>query len=330
LVGDATRLTVLEGEVSSQSVATNQTQLVAAGQTVQSGTGGAGAIAAIVKPQDAVQWVLRYPPISDRAEAAELPTAEDCASRTEVAQPACLAARAEGLLRSGSVDDALAAIDSAPAAIASTSDFQALRSIVQVAKNDKTSALDSARDAARIDGNNYRAWIALSYAQEASFDLEAALESARKAEALRPASSLAHARVAELLLSLGDISAAEDAARAAVASNPEESEAHTVLGFVHLAKYDATAAQLEFSAAIERDSFSALPRLGLGLAMIRAGELKPGREQVERATRWPPINSSSPSSSTRATRPRISIARFSSSARHGRRRHSPTSRSRHA
>ena len=288
---EATKLTVLEGKVSSQSTTTGDTQLVAAGQSLSSGGAGAGAIATVVKPQDAVQWVLRYPPISDRADAAELPTAEDCASRPASAQAECLAGRAEGLLRAGGVDDALAAIDAAPAAIASTGDFLALRSIVQIAKNDTTSALDSARNATSIDGDNYRAWLALSYAQEATFELEAALASARKSEMLRPDSSLAHARVAELLLSLEDVSAAEAAARAAVASNPEESDAHAVLGFVHLAKFDTAGAQAEFAAAIERDSFSASPRLGLGLAMIRAGMLKAGREQLEIAVALDPSNS---------------------------------------
>ena len=62
---DATKLTVIEGKVSSESVATRDTQMVTAGQSLASGATGPGAITTVIKPQDAVQWVLRYPPISD-------------------------------------------------------------------------------------------------------------------------------------------------------------------------------------------------------------------------------------------------------------------------
>ena len=78
-----------------------------------------------------------------------------------------------------------------------------------------------------------------------------------------------------LHLSLGDSRRAEGGRAAAIASNPAESHAHSILGFVHLAQIDTQAARAQIlQAAIERDSFSALPRLGLGLAMIRDGELK--------------------------------------------------------
>ena len=269
---DATKLTVLEGKVSSQSVATGSTQLVEAGQSVSSGAAGPSTIETVVKPQDAVQWVLRYPPISDQSDTSGI-------------------SRAEQLLRAGSVEEALSAIDAELAANPSSGDAHALRSVIEVAKNDKSGALESARKATKVASANYRAWLALSYVQQAEFDLEAALESARKAEMLRPDSALAHARVAELLLSTGHANAAEEAARAAVASNPGESYAHAMLGFVHLAKIDIKAARLDFVAASGRDSFSALPRLGLGLALIRDGDLKAGRESLEVAVALDPSNS---------------------------------------
>ena len=61
-----------------------------------------------------------------------------------------------------------------------------------------------------------------------------------------------------------------------------------MLGFVHLAQIETEAARADFEAAIERDSFSALPRLGLGLAEIREGELVSGREQLEIAVALDP------------------------------------------
>ena len=166
-----------------------------------------------------------------------------------------------------------------------------MRAIIHIARNDKAAALQSAAAATTSSPNSYRAWLALSYAQQASFELEQALESAKKAQALEPNSSLVNARVAELLMSLGRIDEAEAAARAAVHSNPAESRAHTMLGFVHLAQIDTKAARADFEAAIDRDSFDPLPRLGLGLAMIRDGKLVEGREQLEIAVALDPTNS---------------------------------------
>jgi Tfp pilus assembly protein PilF len=291
LSGDATRLTVLEGKVSSESTATRERQLVAAGQSIQSGAAGAGVIAAVVKPQDAVQWVIRYPPISDGQGATGVADAAACAAGPESAQSACLAARAEVLLSAGAVDDALDSIDAAIKRDPGNSDAQALRAVIQVAKNDEAAALASAGNATAAGAGNYRAWIAQSYAQQASFDLEAALASARTGQQLRPASALAQARVAELYLSLGDLGRAEEAARSAIAANPAQSHGHSILGFVHLAKIDTASALADFDAAIERDSFSAMPRLGRGLALIRDGDLDSGREQLEIAVALDPTNS---------------------------------------
>jgi len=267
---DATKLTVIEGKVSSESVATRAMQMVTAGQSIASGATGAGAIVAVIKPQDAVQWVLRYPPLSDGPSTAT---------------------HAEELLQAGSVDEALAAIDETLAKDPGNADALALRAVIQIAKNDKAGAIESAAKATKSGAGNYRSWLALSYAQQASFDLDAALRSAVKAEDLQSDSSLAHARVAELYLSLGDPKRAEDAARAAIATDPEESSAHSMLGFVHLAQIDTKSARGDFASAIERDSFSAMPWLGLGLAMIRDGELVPGREQLEIAVALDPSNS---------------------------------------
>ena len=132
----------------------------------------------------------------------------------------------------------------------------------------------------------------MSYAQQAAFDLEGALASARQAESFEAGSALAKARVAELYLSLGDSRAAtEEAALASVNVDPDESAAHTILGFVQLAQIDTRSARAAFVAAIERDSFNALPRLGLGLARIRDGELTEGREELEIAVALDPTNS---------------------------------------
>ena len=269
LSSDATTLTVLEGKVSSEAVATQNRQLVAAGQSIRSGAGGAGEITAVVKPLDAVSWALHYPRLSDSG----------------------TTARAEELLARGSVDEALVEIERLISANPSDANPLALRAVIQIAKNDKEGAIEAAGRAIAADAGDYRGWLAISYVEQADFRLESALRSAKKAQSLQADSALAHARVAELELSLGDTRRAEVAAKAAVASNPTESHAHTILGFVHLSQFRTDAARDDFTTAIERDSFRALPRLGLGLAMIRQGNLTKGREQLEIAVALDPASS---------------------------------------
>jgi len=199
--------------------------------------------------------------------------------------------RAEQRLRVGQVNEAQADIDASLKLIRDNSDADALASVISVVKNEKQRALALAQHATQLDPVNPRAWVALSYAQQASFKLEDALHSTERAAELTPRSSLAQGRIAELLMSLGKIRSAERAAQAAVAANPNDSRAHTILGFVHLAEIDIKKAHADFEAAIELDSSDPLPRLGLGLAIIRKGDLKTGREQIEIAVALDPTNS---------------------------------------
>ena len=288
---DATELAVLEGAVRSETLPAREERVVSGGQMLVASPTAPAAFSTVVKPTDAVQWVLYYPPLSDAKAEAEVPTAEQCRGLPSPSNQTCLTQRAEVLLRLGRGEAALQDINEALALNPANGDANALRAIIHIARNDKAAALESAAAATASSPNNYRAWLALSYAQQASFELEQALESARKAQALEPNSSLVNARVAELLMSLGRIDEAEAAARAGVAANPAESRAHTMLGFVHLAQIDTRQARADFEAAIERDSFNPLARLGLGLAMIRDGKLVEGREQLEIAVALDPTNS---------------------------------------
>ena len=288
---DATELTVLEGQVRSQTVAARDERVVSQGEKLTAGPSGQGVLTTLVQPRNAVQWVLYYPPLSDATTGAGLSTREQCRAMSSPADRACLTQRAEALLRLGRGNEALQDIDDVLARDAGNGEAGALRAIIQIARNDNAAALQSASTATAAAPNSYRAWLALSYAQQAGFDLEQALASAKQAQALEPRSSLLNARAAELLLSLGRNGEAEAAARAAVQSNPNESRAHTMLGFVHLAQIDTDAAHADFQAAIDLDSFEALPRLGLGLALIRDGDLVKGREQLEIAVALDPSSS---------------------------------------
>ena len=280
---ESTELSVLEGKVLAAGAGNVSfpAQSLTNGQTVTVGGSEPGDVKLLVKPADAVQWALYYPPLTDAKAGADLPSENQCRSLPRPQDETCQIQRAEMLLRLGRVDEAQRAIDQAVALNPASGDANALRAIISIARNDKATAMSAATAATQSSPNSSSAWLALSYAQQASFELEQALESARKAQTLEPNSSLVNARVAELLMSLGQIKEAEASARAAVAANPSESRAHTVLGFVHLAQINTKAARADFEAAIDSDSSAPLPRLGLGLAIIRDGKLAEGREQIE-------------------------------------------------
>jgi Flp pilus assembly protein TadD len=285
-----TELFVAEGAVRSQVVATGEERVLTSGESLVAGPSGSGVFRTNVKPVNAVQWVLYYPPL-DTAGPAMLSTPERCRGLAPPGNEACLTELAESLLRDGRTNEALTAVDEALALNQRNADANALRAIIRIAQNDVVAARGLA-DAATVAGpDNYRAWLALSYAQQAAFDLDQALVSAQRAQTLQPANSLVNARVAELLLSLGRASEAEAAASEAVRVNPDEALGHTILGFVHLAQIDIEAARADFATAIDHDSFAPLPRLGLGLAIIREGDLVAGREHLEIAVALDPQNS---------------------------------------
>ncbi len=288
---ESTELAVIEGEVRSQTVATREEQLVTEGQMLTAAPSGPAVLTTLIKPADAVQWALYYPPLSDASAEADVSTVEQCRALPRPSDHACLIQRADALLRLGRSEEALRSIDEVLAADANNGEANALRAVIQIARNDHAAALTSAHAATVSSPGSYRSWLALSYAQQASFELELALEGASQARSLQPSSSLVNARIAELLMSLGRIDEAEASARAAVAADPAESRAHTMLGFVHLAQIDTARARAAFEAAVERDSFDYLPRLGLGLTIVRDGNLVGGREHMEIAVALDPSNS---------------------------------------
>ncbi|HWQ39897.1 MAG TPA: tetratricopeptide repeat protein [Burkholderiales bacterium] len=287
---EVTELAVFEGKVRAQATAQLEEQVLASGQVLSASAAEPPAIRLLVRPADAVQWALYYPPLSDAGIA--VPSAEECAQLPAGAiRQVCFAQRAEHLLRLGRVEEAESEISMALAETPASGDALAIRAVISVVKGDKDGALSAAQNAVQISPASSRAWLALSYAQQAQFKLEDATKSVRRAAELSPDSSLTQARLAEMFMSLGRTGDAEKAARRAVEANSNEERAHTVLGFVHLAQINVKEAQADFLKAIERDSTAPLPRLGLGLAIIRQGQLVPGREQLEIAVALDPTNS---------------------------------------
>ena len=275
-----TEMSVFEGKVLASNGAGGLA--VTTGQSAVAEAGKAPVYRVVVRPRDAVRWALYYPPVID-------PRPADL--KEEGNDPRFFTQRASQSLNVGRGDEAGTDIAKALALDPNNSDAFALQSIVAVTQNEKGKALDLARKAAEADPKSATARIALSYAQQAGFDLPGALKSVEEAVKLGPENALAWARLAELRQSFGRLDEALDAAKKAEAANPALSRTQTVLGFSYLLRVETKKAKAAFEKAITQDDADPLPRLGLGLAKIREGDLEEGRREIEIATSLDPDNS---------------------------------------
>lgn len=222
----------------------------------------------VVDSGNAVRWALYYPPVS----------------QTEQTTDAFR--RAADLLAVGDVTQALAILKDGNVDAVSLG----LRAMIAVAQNRNEEALELATQSVQLDASSSIAHTALSYAQQASFEIESALRSAETAVGNNPEDPYALARLAELQLGVDRVQAALESAQAALRVGPTVSRAETVLGFVHLVRLDMDRAGRAFENAIKLDQSDPLPRLGLGLAVIRGGNLAVGREHIEEAASLDPNN----------------------------------------
>ena len=262
-----------------------------------------------IKPRDAVQWALHYPPIIDyRASTATDPQRQRAITLYRTGQiPAAIEAlnsvletarnssfftqRAALLLTVGQVQSAQKDIDKALALSPKGGAPRALQSIIALTQNDKAKAMSLAQEAVKLEPKSPTPQVALSYAQQAAFDIEGARESIKKALDLAPDDPLAWARLSELELSTGELDDALDAAQKAEAIDPELSRTQMVLGFAQLMEIDIDEAKESFTKAIALDPSAPLPRLGMGLTKIRQGDVEEGRKDIEVAAILDPANS---------------------------------------
>lgn len=261
----------------------------------------------LVHPRESVQWALYYPPVMtlrpDEGAASfseslalynqgrsteALGRMDAIAPRDRNAQYYTL--RAGLLLNVGRVNLAREAIQEALALDAAHGDALALQAIIAVVQNDQNEALAAAQKAVQSNPRSAAARIALSYAHQAAFNLPEALQDARAAVSNAPENDTAWSRLAELQLSTGKMDHGIESARKATALNPRNAQAFNILGFSYLTRFKAQKAQEAFSRAIVLDSAAPLPRLGLGLAKVRGGDLEAGRAQIEIAAGLDPGN----------------------------------------
>ncbi len=228
----------------------------------------------LLRPQDAADWAVYYPPVLLGAEVGS-PLVREAAGRLAAGDPA----GADALLK-----DAALAPQGEAAALA-------VRSVAAVYRNRAATGLDLARAAVAADPGLGAASIALSYALQAQGQIEAAREAASAATAAAPGDAYAWARLAELDLTLGAYGRTRDALDRSLAIR-ETALARSIEGFLALAGTRLDPAEAAFARAIALDGNDPLPRLGLGLARIRGGRLAEGRADIEAAVALDPRRAS--------------------------------------
>ncbi len=266
-----------------------------------------------VKPREAVEWALYYPPLVDpplvgqvpERHAAALRAAASAYRRNDLAATFAALERVPrgergvsyflfqtGLwLSIGRVGEAEGALAEAERADPRSGGVSALRSVIALVRDQKGEALRLAETGARLDPTSPLPQAALSYAYQGLFEIEKALEHARRAVDLAPEDALLWARVSELELSRGDLDLALEAAKKAESLSPALARTQTVLGYAYLTRIETDKARSAFERAIQGDPADPLPRLGMGLAKIRDGELNVGTREIETAASLDPNNS---------------------------------------
>lgn len=310
VTGNEANVTVFEGKVWAENAAGRL--VLDSGQTAVARTAQAPVTRVVVRPRDAVQWALYYPPIFDRRLAqapAALPwqkavansldayyagdTVDAFAAIENVSEPSeaeYFTHRAALKLVVGRVDEARKDISRAQQINSQNAHAIALQSVIALTQNEKDRALALARQASDLDPTSVPALVALSYARQGQFDIADATMSMERAIAQDREDPLSWARLAELHLSLGDLDRALDAAQTAVGLNSRSAHTQSVLGYAYLTRIEVDNARRAFEQSIAYDSTYPLARLGLGLAIIRTGDLVAGRREIEIAASLDPNN----------------------------------------
>ncbi|MDQ3563615.1 MAG: TonB-dependent receptor [Pseudomonadota bacterium] len=282
--------------------------LIASGEAAAAAPGRAPERRIVVKPRQAVEWALYYPPLLDsRPETYPEVLRPAVLGYRQNDFPAAFAAldgvpegardaryytlRAGLLLSVGRVPEAEGDLTSAQRLDPKNGTAYALRSVIAVVRNEQEEALKLAAEAVRLAPGSATPYVARSYAEQSAFEIEKAHESLQKAAELAPEDALVWARLAELELSLGDLDAALESARKAEQLDPGLSRTQSVLGFAYLTRIEVDRAKTAFERALVLDPADPLPRLGLGLAKIRDGDVDAGTKEIETAASLDPNNS---------------------------------------
>lgn len=217
----------------------------------------------VIASDSSVDWAVYYPPIL------LAPDVENYAVRQAVVY-----------MSSGDYERASSVLNASRGTAPSVT--SALRAIIAVGRNRLTEAQHWASLALSSNPKSASAHIASSYVAQAKGNLQTALQYSRRAAELAPDDAYSLARLAEMEMTIGDRIAGFTTAQSSLAIK-RVPLALFISGLAKLiaAKYEA--AESDFEEAIQIDPESPLPRLGLGLAHIRQGDVAGGAWEIERA-----------------------------------------------
>ena len=169
-----------------------------------------------------------------------------------------------------------------------TPQAQALRSLIAVVINQPKRALELAK---QQNNQILSSKLALSYAYQANLDLPSALEVAREATEQYPQDYMAWVRLSEMQVAMGDVGSARDSIAKAKDIAPDDSAVLVQSAFVDMFNNRFQKAEKQFQQALALYSENPQARLGLGLVLLRQGDLEAGRKQIEYAVSLDPARS---------------------------------------
>ena len=123
-------------------------------------------------------------------------------------------------------------------------------------------------------------WIAESYYRQSKSDLAGALQAAQRAANLDANSGFTWTRVAESQFNLGRAPDAKEALAKGLKFSPRNPAAHALRGFLLSAENNLKDAKDAFETAIALDSALGDGWLGLGLCLIKQGQIEAGRRDL--------------------------------------------------
>ena len=301
VASDLTTVDVLNGQVECF----NQfgAALLSRGERAQTHRGAAPVKGLMLKPADTVEWVVSYPLMSDPlALAHALGATDKLSSAIEQGDFSSAIAQLQGIhsararllraeleLARGDINSAVNLLDQATLPIGATNDaevaevlaaVEAQRAIIALAKNERARANEIVARFDQAQQLTAPQALAQSYVFQANGQIDRAYA---VSERISSSDRRRLSRLAELALARGENLEALELIETDLRENPNSAQTLIIAGFVHLTRAQLDRAVELFTQAIEADAAASLPHFGLGLSLIRMGELERGRAQIERA-----------------------------------------------
>ncbi|AUM11818.1 FecR domain-containing protein [Ketobacter alkanivorans] len=300
---NGSKISVIEGQVSVTPVQSGATQTLIDGQSATLVKGSPMQVMQLTAT-DTVDWAVYFPPLVLTAQLSS-PKYNQQLSRASRHITAGRADLAIQLLTSIPAPDTAVQVSLASAYLSvgnlrlakmvvtdiHTGEALALQSLIATLTNQPQQAVELAQSAVKANSQSLAALLALTYAYQGNLQLNAALEVAREAAQAYPQEYIVWVRLSELQVATGDISGADQSIDRAMALNNAAPVVLVQSGFVDLFNHHYKQAESLFRSAIKADSENPQARLGMGLVLLRQGELEAGRMQLEYAVSLDPARS---------------------------------------